>query len=85
MHERYFFPAGMASMVLAFVYPTKSFIGIAIAEQVITLFSYSPFLFNSVPIPMGILSIFTLVIICILGYNYFAPSLEKETKIKAVA
>jgi len=70
MHERYFFPAGIASVVLAFAYPTKIYAAIAVLAQVITLFSYSTFLFNVTPIPFSILSLGTLLIICLYGSHY---------------
>jgi Gpi18-like mannosyltransferase len=70
MHERYFFPAGIASMIIAFAYPTRLFAGIAVLAQVITLFSYSPFLFNVTPLPFSVLSLGILLIICLYGSQY---------------
>ncbi len=72
MHERYFFPAGILSMVLFFVYPTWKFGVIAVSMQVITLFSYTPFLFNAwPPISFAVLSVAVLAIICALSAEYF--------------
>lgn len=85
MHERYFFPAGIMSMVLAFAYPNKTFIGIAVLIQVVTLFSYSPFLFGTTPIPFSILSATVLLIICLLTGKYFTTSGEPtRPKVKLV-
>jgi Gpi18-like mannosyltransferase len=70
MHDRYFFPAGIASMILAFAYPSRLYAGIAVLIQVITLFSYSPFIFNATPIPFTVLSLGILLIICLLTSRY---------------
>ena len=71
MHERYFFPAGIVSLVLFFAYPKTIYAALAVLMQVITLFSYIPFLFN-VPPPLSftMLSILVLVIICMLSAQY---------------
>ena len=71
MHERYFFPAGIASLILAFAYPTRMFIGTAILAQVVTLFSYAPFLFAMTPLSLPILALAPLFIICALAAEYF--------------
>lgn len=72
MHERYFFPAGIVSWLLFFCYPNALFILITVTMQVITLLSYSPFLFHSKPpIPFGILSFLVLLIITALTVVYF--------------
>ncbi len=69
MHERYFFPAGIASFVLACVDP--AYVWIAVIAQAITIFSYSPFLFGTTPIPFTILSLGMLVIVYALGAYYY--------------
>jgi Gpi18-like mannosyltransferase len=68
MHERYFFPASVASLVLAFIYPT--FVWLAVSTQLITILSYGPFLFGSALIPLPILSVFMLVNILYLTRAY---------------
>lgn len=86
MHERYFFPAGIASMVLAFAYPTVQFVSTAVLMQVITLFSYEPFLFNTQPaVPFGILALGILYIICVLGMDFLASKQEPSAAIVASA
>jgi len=75
MHERYFFPAGIGSLLLAFIYP--EYFWIAVAVQVITLFAYAPFLFGINIIPMSILAVFILIIICLIGYIYFSKPKSK--------
>lgn len=71
MHERYFFPAGIASLILAFIYPNLTNISTAAGTQVITLLSYLPFLFGKEPpIPFPVLSALVLLIISGLIYEY---------------
>ncbi len=77
MHERYFFPAGIASLVLVFAYPTTTYAAIAVLMQVITLFTYIPFLFGlPPPVSFSILSALILVIISILTAHFMG--LKKE-------
>lgn len=80
MHERYFFPAGIASVVLAFAYPDRTFISMAVLMQVITLFSYCPFLFGTTPIPLGVLALGVLLIICILTFEYLSTTNKQTLK-----
>jgi Gpi18-like mannosyltransferase len=81
MHERYFFPAGIASVVLAFAYPSRIYAGIAVLMQIVTLFSYCPFLFGTKPIPFTILSFLVLVIISVLVADYIGLAKnELDTK-----
>jgi len=80
MHERYFFPASIASTVLAVAYPTRRFIAIAIASQVITVFSYCPFLFGTSPVSMSVLALGVLCIICLLGADYFLPTDDRSAE-----
>lgn len=47
MHERYFFPADIFSIVYAYYFPRYFFIPIGM--QIISFFSYGPFLFGSSP------------------------------------
>lgn len=78
MHERYFFPAGVLSLVLAFAYPTRTFIAIAVLMQIITLFSYGPFLFGTLLIPFTFLSLGVLVIICMLTTAYMGWGVKRS-------
>jgi Gpi18-like mannosyltransferase len=78
MHERYFFPAGIGSLVLAFAYPSRLYAGIALLMQAITLFSYCPFLFNTVPVPFYILSLGVLLIIYLLASQYLSLQTTKS-------
>lgn len=77
MHERYFFAAGIVSMILAFVYQTRLYVGIAVLIQVVTLFTYSPFIFGPTPVPFTYLSGAILVIICLLAGRYVGRTTEE--------
>jgi Gpi18-like mannosyltransferase len=68
MHERYFYPAEISSLVVAFAFPR--FAWIAVLMQVITFFAYHPFLFGPSPVPFVALTAGVLVIICALSVLY---------------
>lgn len=70
MHERYFFPAGIATVALAFAYPSARFIVAAVLSQLVTMFSYTIYLFGTQPIPFAALSLIQLLIICVLLADY---------------
>ncbi|HUC95562.1 MAG TPA: hypothetical protein VMR76_01215, partial [Candidatus Saccharimonadia bacterium] len=80
MHERYFFPAGIVSMVLAFAYPSLVYVSIAVLAQVVILFSYGPFLFNSIALPFPILTSLMLLIICLLAGQYVLSNRNEITR-----
>lgn len=61
MHERYFYPADMLSIVYGFFFPGQFFIPIAMG--LISLFAYQPFLFGRQLIPVEILSVGILVVL----------------------
>jgi Gpi18-like mannosyltransferase len=54
MHDRYFYPADVFSIVFAFFYPEYFLVPVVI--ELVSFFSYQPTLFNVTPIPFGILS-----------------------------
>lgn len=82
MHERYIFPAGIASVVVAFAYPTVLNAVVAVAMQLITLFAYCPYLFNTEPISMKVLPIFVLGIMGILMGQYLKPEPKDQKQLK---
>ncbi|HSX00440.1 MAG TPA: glycosyltransferase 87 family protein [Patescibacteria group bacterium] len=82
MHERYFFPAGIASMLLAFAYPTIKYVALAVLMQLITLCTFFHYLFNTTPIPFTILAMLVLFIICVLAVDYFHLPFELPRTIK---
>jgi len=54
MHERYFYPADLLSIVYGFFFPEHFFVPIAM--NLISFFAYQPFLFGRVILPTEILS-----------------------------
>ncbi len=54
MHDRYFYPADVLSIVFAFFYPDYFLVPVVI--QLVSFFSYQNTLFNVIPVPFGILS-----------------------------
>ena len=72
MHERYFFSATVASAVALLVIPRLWLV--ALSMQVVTLFSYMPFLFNQQPpIPFAVLPLFSMAMLGGLWYEYAKP------------
>ncbi len=67
MHERYFFPADVISIVFAFYFPQFFFIPIAMIAT--SFLSYEPYLFEQTPVPFSILALGLLIAICILVKN----------------
>ncbi len=55
MHERYFFPADVMSVALAFVSPRFAWVPIAVGA--ISFFSYAPFLLRTSVVPLPLLAI----------------------------
>ena len=63
MHDRYFFPADVLSIIFAFYFPKYFFIPCVVILA--SFFAYQPTLFNAEPVPMSILAvgIFTMLVI----------------------
>jgi Gpi18-like mannosyltransferase len=55
MHERYFFLADVLSILYAFYFPRRFFVPFMVLFA--SFFSYWPFLYYTIPIPMGMLSL----------------------------
>ena len=66
MHERYGFPADVFSILYGFFFPRRVYIPLAI--NLLSFFSYYPFLFRSELFPQKVLAIFTLAVVCLLVY-----------------
>ena len=64
MHQRYFFPADILSIVFAFYFPAYAYVPVVI--NLVSFFSYQYFLFGSETLPMSLLSLVTLIILVIL-------------------
>ena len=64
MHERFFFPADVIAIVLAFYLPRYWYVPIVIG--LISFFSYFPYLFNKIIIPLPWSAAVMLILIIIL-------------------
>jgi Gpi18-like mannosyltransferase len=69
MHERYFFPADVLSIIVAFYLPQYSFV--AISMITISFFAYQPTLFGVEPVPIGLLSVGVFILLVVLGKHIF--------------
>lgn len=78
MHERYFYPAEVSALVLAFVYPAYSWV--VVLMQLVTFFAYWPFLFGRPLVPLAVLPFGVLIIICGLSVLYMKTKIT-DTKI----
>ncbi len=67
MHERYFYPADILSIALAFYYPRLFYLPILIGGA--SFLSYEPFLFQTEIVPLPVLSGVMLVAIALLMYH----------------
>lgn len=75
MHERYFFPADVFSIIFAFYFP--KFFFLPVAMQIASFLSYGPFLWGKHP-NFPLLSLAVLAIIAIVAYDLFKNS-KKES------
>ena len=86
MHERYFYPADVISLIFAFYFPRYFFVPIAMS--VISFFAYQPTLFGVEPVPIGLLAlgVFLLLIILVRDalIHLFPSPMETETPPDAV-
>jgi Gpi18-like mannosyltransferase len=65
MHERYFYPADLFSIIFGFFFPEYFFIPIAMG--LVSLFAYQPFLFGRQLVPIEILASGVLAIILLVA------------------
>jgi Gpi18-like mannosyltransferase len=75
MHDRYFYPADVISLIFGFYRPRWFVIPILI--QVVSLFSYFPYLFNTEIFPFRFLSVLQLITLTLLLW-YLASSWLKQ-------
>ena len=61
MHQRYFFPADVLSIVFGFFFPAYFYVPLAI--NVVSYFSYQYFLFGPEDVPLSVLALATLLIL----------------------
>jgi len=70
MHERYFFPADILSIIYAFYFPKYFYLPVVVV--LVSYFSYYPYLFPDSPyINLGHLAFALLVIIAIVGRDLY--------------
>lgn len=67
MHDRYFFPASIIAIVLAFWSPKYWYIPVVIG--LVQTLAYFPYLYKVAPVPLPLLALFLLVLIAILGWR----------------
>jgi Gpi18-like mannosyltransferase len=81
MHERYFYPADVISIIFAFYFPEYFFVPIIMTT--ISFFAYQPYLFNVEPIPIGVLAIGVLGLLVLMArhvYNIQISNSRLETE-----
>ncbi len=64
MHERYFFPADVLSIVFAFYFP-RYFL-VAMGMNAVSFLAYEPFLFYTEPVPLPLLALGLLALISVV-------------------
>jgi Gpi18-like mannosyltransferase len=84
MHERYFFPADIFTILFAIFYPR--YLVVPVMVQLVSLFSYFPFLFGYKLIPIRTLAMLELVPIVLVLYHCItriqADGLSKPTSLE---
>jgi Gpi18-like mannosyltransferase len=78
MHERYFFPADVISIIYGFYFPKYFFVPITIIMS--SLFSYLPFVGNSGIVSPKALSIVIFIILSILVYDFYKTFQVQQSK-----
>jgi Gpi18-like mannosyltransferase len=68
MHDRYFFPADVLSIVYALYFPRRFYVPVLVT--LCSLLSYGPFLFGQTWIPMPMVAMIMLVPIGVVLYDY---------------
>jgi Gpi18-like mannosyltransferase len=74
MHERYFFPADVSSLVLA-MYSLRRFY-YPYLVQICSFFTYLPYLFNTEPVPRPLLALILGVVVVLALKDLIAPSIR---------
>ena len=64
MHDRFFFPADVVSIILGFYFPQRFYVPVVIS--LVSFFSYFPFLFGYEVIPLRYLALILLALIVLL-------------------
>lgn len=82
MHDRFFFPADVISILLGFYFPQRFFVPVIIS--LVSFFSYLPFLFKYQIIPLRYLALILLVIIVWLAYHLYLGGVKEVEGLNAV-
>lgn len=82
MHDRFFFPADIFSILLGFYFPGRFFVPVIIS--IVSLFSYFPFLFGYEVIPLRYLALVLLAVIVWLTYQLFLGEVEETDGLNAI-
>ena len=80
MHDRYFYPADVISIIYAFYFPQYFFVPIGII--VASFFAYQPTLFNAETVPMGFLAAGLFVILIILAKDAILDLFTRRTAVE---
>lgn len=67
MHDRYFFPAGVIAIVLAFYLP--KYWSTAVVIGLVSTLTMLPNLYKIEPVPLSLLAVLLLVLIAVLGWK----------------
>lgn len=70
MHERYFYPADVLSIIVAFFVPQLFFVPLAMIT--VSFFAYQPTLFGVEPIPIGILALVVFGLLTVVTRHAFS-------------
>lgn len=74
MHDRFFFPADIISILLGFYLPQRFFVPVIIS--LVSFFSYLPFLFGYEVIPLRYLALILLALIVFLTHRLYLGRIE---------
>jgi Gpi18-like mannosyltransferase len=77
MHERYFYPADLLSIVFAFYFPRHFLVPLAV--QFASLFSYWEYLFGRLVFPRSILAMVVLLVMVILSVDLVLTLYRRES------
>jgi Gpi18-like mannosyltransferase len=69
MHDRFFFPADVISIILGFYFPQRFYVPIVIS--MVSFFSYLPFLFGYEMIPLRYLALILFTLIVLLARRLY--------------
>jgi len=74
MHDRFFFPADVISILLGFYFPQRFYVPVVISA--VSFFSYLPFLFGYEVIPLRYLALIPLALVVLLTHRLFLSAAE---------